>query len=157
MAGFWAAHGIWGVSEGEVLVPVLAYEQPDGERGVDRFLLDDVGDSARAAQEALRANERGWIRAVFVADAYLDLESGRTDALIVEAVRYGLTPGSMTVGVPYRPLTDSSAFAVHRPKFIDVTGFDDDGYVTLAEAFFAGVESHERAAAVWHAHLDESL
>ncbi|GAB3481117.1 hypothetical protein [Amycolatopsis cihanbeyliensis] len=153
LAGFWAAHGIWCVSEGETLIPMLAYEQPDGERGMDRFLLDDVGESARAAQEVLDTNERDAVRAVLVADAYLNLDTGRTDALIVDAVRYGL--GSIRLAVPYCPRTGSTAFAVYRPAFLEVAGVGEPDYDSLADAFFAGADSHEEAAAVWNAHLAE--
>lgn len=65
---------------------MLAYEHADGERGMDRYAFDDVADGARAAQEALEINELGAVRAMLVADIYLNLDTGRTDALIVEAV-----------------------------------------------------------------------
>lgn len=155
LAGFFAAHGIYCVSDGESLIPLLGYEDSNGERGIERFVHDDIADGARAAQAALESNKRGWARAVSVADAYINLDTGRTDALIVEAVRYGLTPASMTVAVPYRPA--QSGFAVHRPKFMDITGFDDSDLGPLAEAFFSGVVSHEEGNAVWEAHLDETV
>ncbi|MFD0687836.1 hypothetical protein [Actinomadura fibrosa] len=60
------------------------------------------------------------------------------------------------MAVPYRP--HSEGFAVYRPKFIDVTGVDSPDYATLADHFFSGVDSHERAAEVWNTHLiDESV
>ncbi|KAA2261110.1 hypothetical protein F0L68_18810 [Solihabitans fulvus] len=156
LAGFWAAHGIWSVSDGETLIPMLGYEQPDGERGMTRFVLDDLGDGARAAQEALEANADGAHRAVAVVDAYLHLEEGKTDALIIDAVRYGLTPGTIRLAVPYRPKTDSTEFAVLRPQIIEINGFDSQDFEAVADAFFSGVDSHEQAAAVWNAHLDPS-
>ncbi|WP_158843430.1 hypothetical protein [Saccharothrix deserti] len=156
LAGFYAAHGIWSVSEGETLIPILGYEQPDGGRGLDRFMLDNVGDSVRAAQEALEVNEHGAARAALIADAYIHLDTGRTDALIVHAVEYGLTPGSIELAVPYRPHTDSSRFTVYRLQIMEVTGFENQDYDALAEAFFNGVDSHEQAAAVWNAHLDHT-
>ncbi|MCP9969071.1 hypothetical protein [Actinomadura madurae] len=62
------------------------------------------------------------------------------------------------MAVPYRPQTSPQGFAVYRPKFIDVTGVEEPDYAALADAFFAGVDSHERAAAVWNEHLlDESV
>lgn len=156
MAGFYAAHGVWSVSEGETLIPLIGYEEPDGGRGMDRYVLDDVGQAVQAAQEALEDNEHGAVRAVLVADAYLTMEWGRTDALIVRAVEHGLTPGSMELAVPYTPPTDTSPFTVHRLQIIEVTGFAHQDYDTLAEAFFDGVDSHEQAAQVWHAHFDQS-
>lgn len=156
LAGFFAAHGIWSVSDGETLVPLLGYEQADGSRGMDRFVRDDVGDAARAGQDALQGNRHGSIRAVLVVDAYLHLDSGRTDALIVDAVDYA-SGQSLKVAVPYRPQRSPNGFAVHRPKFVEVIGGDEPGQRALVDAFFAGVDAHEKAAAVWNQHLDQTL
>jgi hypothetical protein len=43
--------------------------------------------------------------------------------------------------------------AVYRPKFLKVPGRYESDQSELAAAFFAGVDSHEQAAAVWGAHL----
>src|SRR6266545_1395581 len=134
LAGFFAAHGIWSVSDGATLIPLLRYEHANGDRGMDRFALDDVGDGARAGQDALQANRRGSARAVLVVDAYLHLDSGRTDALIVEAVEYGPARLSMKMAVPYRPKPSPQGFALHRPKFIQVIGVNDPDYAPLADA-----------------------
>ena len=45
---------------------------------------------------------------------------------------------------------------MYRPEFIEVIGVDEPDYATLGEAFFAGVDSHESAAAVCNAHLDQT-
>jgi hypothetical protein len=156
LAGFFAAHGIWCVSEGETLVPMLGYEHADGDRGMDRLLFDDYAEAARAGQDALADGDPSWVSAVLVADAYINLDQGKTDALIVEAVQYGPYRQTLSVAVPYRPAQDPRGFAVHRPKF---TGFEcsDPEFGQLAEAFFVGTASHEEAHAVWEAHLDESV
>ena len=85
LAGFFAAHCIWSVSEGEALTPLLGYEQADGSRGMDRFVSDDIADAVLTGQDALEANRRGSARAVLIADAYVQLDTGRTDALIIGA------------------------------------------------------------------------
>ncbi|MFJ6672083.1 hypothetical protein ACIQMJ_13320 [Actinosynnema sp. NPDC091369] len=156
LAGFYAAHGVWSVSEGETLIPLIGYEQPDGSRGMDRYMSDDVGQSAQAAQAALDSNDHRATRAVLVADAYLTMEWGRTDALVVRAVDHGPTPGSMELAIPYSPPTATTPFTVYRLQIIEVTGFADQDYDTLADAFFDGVDSHPDAATVWSAHLDQS-
>ncbi|MCW3820202.1 hypothetical protein ONA91_37810 [Micromonospora sp. DR5-3] len=156
LAGFFAAHGIWCVSDGDTLTPLLGYEQADGSRGMDRFVTDDLGESARRGQGALQNNEHESARAVLVVDGYVHLDAGRTDALIVEAVDYAGS-ASFKVAVPYRPRQSSTGFAVHRPKFVEVTGVQQPDYAALAQAFFAGVDSHEEAAAVWSDHLDETI
>lgn len=157
LAGFFAAHGIWSVSDGATLIPLLGYEHADGRRGMDRFVLDDLAAGARAGQEALRGNPYHAVRAALVVDAYVHLETGRTDALIVDAVEYGRTPRSLRVAVPYRPKLSPQGFAVHRPAFIEIVGVDRQEHRAVVDAFFGGVDAHEPAAAVWRAHLDESV
>jgi hypothetical protein len=102
-AGFFAAHGIWSVFDGATLTPVLGYEQADGSRGMDRFVSDDIAEAVLTGQDALEANRRGSARAVLVTDAYVQLDTGRTDALIVEAVEYGPARQSMKMAVPLPP------------------------------------------------------
>jgi truncated hemoglobin YjbI len=46
---------------------------------------------------------------------------------------------------------------VHRPKILQLTGVAESEAPALTEAFFAGVDSHERAAPIWKASLDESV
>ncbi|MEV5828370.1 hypothetical protein AB0L25_22705 [Spirillospora sp. NPDC052242] len=158
MAGFFAAHGVWSVSDGETLIPILAYEQPNGERVMSRLVHDDVGDAAAAGQEALDAGQDDWTRAALVVDAYLNFGTSRVDALIVEAVEYGPARRSLKMAVPYRPQPAPQGFAVYRPKFVEVTGVGDPDFAALGDAFFSGVDAHEEAAAVWNAHLvDESV
>lgn len=156
LAGFFAAHGIWSVSDGETLTPLLGFELPSGERGMDRFVSDDIASGAHAGQEALHKNPRGAARAVLVADAYLNLDTGRTDALIVEAHDYS-AGHLLRMAVPYRPKSSEQGFAVHRPKFMEVVGAEQGEFEALGDAFFAGVEAHEEAAEVWREHLDPSL
>jgi hypothetical protein len=77
--------------------------------------------------------------------------------LIVEAVEYGPQPRSLSIGVPYRPQPSPAGFAVHRPKILQLTGVAESEAPALIEAFFTGVDSHERAAPIWKASLDESV
>jgi hypothetical protein len=156
LAGFFAAHGIWSVSDGGTLIPLLGYEHLNGERGMDRFVMADVGDGANAGLEALRGNAHSAARAVLVVDAYIHLASGRTDSIVVEAVEYAGSAPSMKVAIPYRPQPGPLGFAVHRPKFLEVTGVDSPDWQALAEAFYEGVDSHEAAAEVWNAHYDDA-
>lgn len=153
LAGFFTAHGVWSVSEGETLIPLLGYEHADGEYGMDRLMFDDFAEGARAGQDALADGDPSWTSAVLVADGYIDLDQGKTDALLVEAVHYGPYRRTMRLAVPYRPAQDPRGFAVHRPKFMNVESDLD----TVAEAFFSGAASHNEAHAVWDAHLDESI
>jgi hypothetical protein len=156
LAGFFAAHGVWCVSEGETLVPLLGYLHPDGEYGMDRLMFDDLAEGARAGQAALEDGDPTWVSAVLVADGYIHLDQGKTDALIVEAVQYGPYRQTMKLAVPYRLAGDPRGFAVHRPKFMDADVGSPE-FDAIAEAFFTGTTAHQEAFAVWEAHLDESV
>ncbi|WP_029900332.1 hypothetical protein [Nocardia brasiliensis] len=156
-AGFYAAHGIWSVSDGDMLTPLLGYAATDGTEGLERLHSDDAAEAAHIGAERLQTGRPNWVRAVLIVDAFLHLPRGRTDALIIDAVEYTPRPRSMRMAVPYRPQSPNGKFAVYRPKFIDTQGFTDPDYSELADSFYAGVDSHQQAAAVWHAHLlDES-
>jgi len=157
LAGFFAAHGVWSVSDGATLIPMLGYEHANGERGMSRYAVNDLAQAAQAGRQALETNDLGAQRAVLVVDGYVHLDVGKVDALIVEAVEYGPAGRSMTVAVPYRPQPSPNGFAVHRPKFLQITGVDQPARAGLGEAFFAGVDSHDKAAPIWNAHLDESV
>ncbi|GAA4630411.1 hypothetical protein GCM10023196_055670 [Actinoallomurus vinaceus] len=74
------------------------------------------------------------------------------DGDLAEDLRRGPDP----MAIPYRP--QPQGFAVYRPKFLEVPGRYESDQSGLAESFFAGVDSHEQAAAVWDAHLiDQSV
>jgi hypothetical protein len=52
----------------------------------------------------------------------------------------------------------AGSFAAHGIWSVsDGTTLSKQNYPELADAFFAGVDSHERAAPVWNAHLDPSI
>ncbi|WP_189330749.1 hypothetical protein [Actinoplanes ianthinogenes] len=153
LAGFFAAHGLWSVADGGPLTPLLGFDKPDGGRGMTRYAAPELEIGVKAGQDALAANPDGAVRAALVYDAFLHLPSGRIDALVIEAVEYGPQERILRMGVPYRP----EPFAVYRPKFLEVTGVDRPDWAVLGGAFFEGVDSHEQAAAIWNAHLGESL
>lgn len=154
LAGFMAAHGVWCVADGEVLVPFAAFEK-GGERQLVRFVTEELSVGAAKARSFVDENTAKADRAVSVIDGFVTIEGVKRDALIVHAVAY--TPHrSLDVVIPYRPRTASGAFAVHKPKFVAHEGLDGE-LETLGEAFFGGVDAHTEAAKVWNQHLDQSL
>ena len=50
LAGFFAAHAIWCVSDGDTLTPMLAYSTAEGERQMVRL---DVNEGVRVPEEEL--------------------------------------------------------------------------------------------------------
>lgn len=75
--------------------------------------------------------------------------------MLLDARMYGESPAEFKMAIPYRPADNAEGFAVHRPKVLaaDVSGA---GAAALIEAFFRGVGRHQRGAAIWEEHLDES-
>lgn len=157
MAGFVAAHGIWSVFDGGHVIPTLAHLDSGGNRVMNRLISDDVTAAVQTGREALAADQPERVRAVLAFDGYVHLDTGKTDAVIVEAVEYGAERSSMTIAVPYRPAQAALAFAVHRPKFLKVTGIAEPDYAALGDAFYAGVDSHPQAAEIWNSHLDQTM
>ena len=133
---------------------MLAFERPDGKQEMIRLSADQLEEGVEQGRKWLQNNPEGATRAVLVIDALITLESGKTDALVIEAVRFVPERASFTMAVPYRNAEDPSGFAVHRPKFLDANGFEPN-YVQIGEAFFAGIEAHEQGSKVWDTYIDE--
>jgi hypothetical protein len=156
LAGFFAAHAVWCVSDGSTLVPMLAFENRDGSRIMHRLVTGELEEDVARGQEWLAQNPEAAPRAVLIYDGFATLPTGKTDALVVEARLFGAQPQSFTMAIPYRHAENPAGFAVHRPKLLSFEGPEPDP-AALGEAFFRGVGQHEKAAEVWNAHLDESL
>jgi hypothetical protein len=155
LAGFFAAHAVWCVSDGGALIPLLAYERQDGKREMARLAADRLEEGVEQGRGWLVENPEGVARAVLIYDAYVKLEAGKTDALVIEARRYGNPEIVFTLAIPYRNVEHPEGFAVYRPKLLSHVGGELDSQ-NLVKAFFRGVDQHEQGAAVWNAHIDQS-
>jgi hypothetical protein len=156
LAGFFAAHGVWSVADGETLIPMYAFETAEGARHMARYATEEPEAGVGEARARLALNPDEARHAVMVHDGYITLPSGRTDALIL-AVRDYVNDLAMTLAIPYRNAAHPQGFAVHRPKFLDWRGDSEPDYEVLGESFFAGVEEHEMGDRLWQAKLDDSL
>jgi hypothetical protein len=155
LAGFFAAHAVWCVSDGEVLIPLVAYEPPDGKRQMIRLATERIEDGVEEGKRWMTENPEGAAIAVLIYDGFIPLKSGKTDALIVTARDFAQGVAEVTVAVPYRPAGDKKGFAVHRPKFLGFQGAEPD-WQKLGDALWRGISAHEHGNAVWTEHLDES-
>lgn len=156
LAGYFIAHGVWSVSDGAAVMPMVAHEGPDG-RGFQKFVSDDQGAGARQAEAWLQANPSNAERAVLVVDGFADLDGTRRDALIAHVIEYGPPRRSLHIVLPYRPRATDAGFAVHSPRFGAAEGLEDVDLEALGQAFFAGVGAHAAASSIWTDHLDESV
>ncbi len=156
LAGFVAAHAVWSVSEGETLVPILAFQREDGHQEVRRIEADELQEAVVQGKDWLSKNPEAVSCAVLVYDGVIRLPSGNTDCLMLELSSYTPALQSLSIAVPYRHAQRPGGFGVHRPKFF--TGKEDSEYVrTVGEVFFRGVAQHEKGSALWGDHLDEGV
>src|SRR5882724_6780767 len=119
LGGFFAAHSLWCVSDGETLIPLIGHEGKNGTRNLTRLVTEDLQDGVDQGKAMLEKNDAKALRAVLVFDGFLTLGDVRKDALFVTFVDY-TAPEKVVIemAVPYRAKADEAGFAVHKPKFI---------------------------------------
>jgi hypothetical protein len=154
LAGFFAAHAVWSVSDGETLVPMYAYVDSSGGRHLDRLVAGTLEGSVDGGRKRLVENPDHAVCAVLIFDGFIPLADGKTDALLLEIRNYRDAAASVTMAVPYAPKSDKTAFKVYRPKVIAFPAAQDaKGFI---EAFWKGVDEHKQGSEVWNSHLDQS-
>lgn len=156
LAGVFAAHGIWCLSDGDGLIPMLAFQTADGERQMRRFAMEELGQGVELGKQQLASNEMQASVAALVYDGRITLETGKVDALIIEIRSYATPQAEAVVAIPYTPQS-TGQFAVHRPKLLAWDHCDEFEIDDAFQAFFAGVDSHEKGAEVWNQSIDDSL
>ena len=155
LAGFFAAHAIWCVSDGATLIPMLGYTTSDGKRNLDRFAMDDLGAAIAHGKKKLESNKMDADDAVLLYDGRITLGTEKLDAIIIEMRAY-FSPGSEVVmAVPYTPKA-SGGFRVHKPKLLAWKNCEDFDRDTAFQSFFEGVAGHEKGVKIWNDCLDES-
>jgi hypothetical protein len=148
MAGHFAAHAMWSVSDGETLIPILGSLNKNDETIMRRLAFDDSEAAMKEGNNALERNDGDSKGIVFISDGYLNINEAKTDALIVKIRGFDQYNTKCTLALPYRPASHEKGFGVHRPKLLEYpqdTGDRDDNL----NSFFEGLESHEQACRVW--------
>jgi hypothetical protein len=156
LAGFFAAHAIWCVSDNETLTPMLAYTTAAGGRHMERLVVaDDLQASVQYGEHKLATNPMDADDAVLLYDGRITTDDGKVDAILIELRAYFAPRAEAILAVPYTPAS-SGAFRVHRPKLVAWDRCEDFDLDHAMREFFAGVAEHEKGAQVWNDHLDES-
>ncbi|NUO49182.1 MAG: hypothetical protein HOV80_10040 [Polyangiaceae bacterium] len=155
LAGFFTAHAVWSVSDGETLVPLLGHEGAAG-RNMIRFAAEQAEEAVRHAKDWLESNPENVARAVLVYDGFLTLGDVRKDALFATVVDYADPRRSLEIAIPYRPANHDDGFAVYMLKALSSVGLPDD-LGSLVDAFFRGADAHEHGGKIWTDHLDSSF
>lgn len=158
LAGFFAAHAIWSVSDGETLIPMLAYTKVDNaKRNMERLMVrDDLEASVAYGKKKLESNEMDAMDAVLLFDGRIRLDDKKIDAIIVELRTYFSLDSRAVIAIPYTPKS-SGQFRVHKPKLLTWDNCDDFDMNAALGSFFEGVDEHSEAAKIWNDHLDESI
>ena len=157
LAGFFAAHSVWCVCEGETLIPIIAFLRSDGTQEFRRIEDEELENALARGNAWLEENPERAVCALLIYDGFITLTSGKTDAVILEIREFsGEGPEALRMEVPYRHATKEEGFAVHKPKFLDASPAVQD-FVALGQAFFQGVERHDKGSAVWNAHINETI
>ena len=156
LAGFFAAHAIWCVSDGATLIPMLAYTTADGERKMDRLVInDDLESSVTYGKERLESNDVDAEDAVLLYDGRISIGHEKVDAIIIEMRAYFSPDSRAIIAVPYTPKA-SGKLRVHKPKLLAWESCDDFDMKVALKVFFDGVDGHEQGAQIWNDCLDES-
>jgi hypothetical protein len=149
-AGFFAAHAVWSVSEGEVLIPMLVHPGEGGKASMTRLVSDDSRRAVAEAKTRLADDAARHGAALLLYDTFVTLGDWRTDAIVIEA-----TTGAarLVMAVPYRNAKSEEGFAVYKPKFVECP---QEAVQQVAQSFFDGVEGHEKGNGVWTRFIDQS-
>ena len=149
MAGNLGAHAIWCLSDSEQLTPMLGVVK-NGETSMIRVVTDRLEESVQKGKQMLAGNSMDAEHAALIYDGRITLEDEKIDAVIVEIY---VTPSStpdVAVALPYTPRS-SGQFRVFSPQPVDWNPeFDVKEHMM---AFFAGIDSHEQGAAIFHSDL----
>ena len=155
LAGFFAAHAIWCVSDGETLTPMLARVGEDGTRSMDRLVMNDLAAAVASGRRGLDLNDADANDAALVYDGRIPLGTDKIDAIIIEIRAYFSPQSEAVIAVPYAPKS-SGRFRVHKPKLLQWKNCDDFDMKVVLGSFFEGVAEHEKGSSLWNASLDES-
>jgi hypothetical protein len=134
LAGFFAAHAIWSVSEGETLTPMLAHQSGD-ERQMTRLAYDELAEAVEAGQRSLEENATDADDAALVYDGFITINGEKLDAVIAELRAYFSPDSKAILAVPYTPRR-SGAFRVHKPKLLQWDACEDFDLDVVIGAFF---------------------
>jgi hypothetical protein len=149
LAGFFTAHAVWTVSLQQGPLPPMLVTELEGERSLTRFGKESSMEVAVAkAQKLLDNNEARAERGIILYDAFVTLEDGRCDAIIVQGQEHHPELLKMEIIQPYRPPNAPGGFAVMQPKVSFPEGQVEHAE-RLIEAFFEGLDSHEEGGPLW--------
>jgi len=148
MAGEFASHAIWSVSSGETLIPIVGYLKSDGSHFMERLAMGSV-QALSLGEKKISDLDAETLGAAFIKDGFVTLETGKTDALIIDVRFSDNNEKKIQFIIPYRNANHSEGFAVHRLKITELEGISKDVVESISNAFFDGLESHKEGGRIW--------
>ncbi len=148
LAGSFAAHAVWSLSEGDGFIPMLAYAGEDGQRHMERLAFDDTRLAVEHGRKKLAANPMDASDAVLLFDGHIPNGDKKLDAIIIELRSYAFPNAAAMIAVPYAPAS-TGRFVIHRPELLQWENCEDFDTGAALDCFFSGVESHEIGEEVW--------
>jgi hypothetical protein len=155
LAGYFAAHAAWCLSDADSFTPMLAYSTEHDERRMERLAGEDLQAAVEYGRERLADEPVDANDGVLVYDGRISVGGEKLDAILLEMRCYAFPWAKATVAVPYSPKS-TGRFRVLKPKLLEWEECEDFDLDAAFGAFFRGVAAHEQGAKVWDAALDES-
>ena len=149
MAGEFTSHAIWSVSEGEMLMPIVGYSNVDGSTKMERLAMGSV-QALSHGDKQINSLGDDTLGACFIKDGLVTLETGKTDALVVDVRFSDSADKKIQFLIPYRNAKHADGFAVHRLKVVELEGIDPQEMDSLTSHFFDGLEEHEQGGKLWN-------
>lgn len=148
MAGYYGAHAIWSVADGETLIPMLGYLATNNRTSMQRLAMESAAAFALAETQLSSpgADNRG---VVFIRDAVIKLASGKTDSLALDVAFTDRPAVRLQVLIPYRHAQHPAGFAVHRLQVTRADGIPEGDIQGLINAFVDGIDSHPQGGALY--------
>ncbi|GAB5386999.1 MAG: hypothetical protein Alis3KO_41220 [Aliiglaciecola sp.] len=158
LAGYFTAHGIWSVSDGETLIPIYGCLTEEGQPVLNRMAAETFEQGVAEGEKMLESNPQSAKCGVLIYDGRINLPEGKYDALFIKMRTYDSeAPFSMLAAIPYSPKRLLKKFRVHRPKILELPDQFHDKTNEIFEAFFEGVDSHEKGSEIWNSSADDSV
>ena len=154
MAGNFAAHAIWSVSDGETLIPIVGLLDSEDKQSMKRMVMGSA-EALSAGEHQLNNLTSEYKGATFIKDGLVTLETGKTDSLIIDIKFSDDSSKKIQFLIPYRNANHEKGFAVHRLKLSEATGFSQDEYDLISDSFFDGLESHPEGGKIWNEKYED--
>ena len=149
MAGEFTSHAIWSVSSGEVLIPILGYLKSDNTQSMQRLAMGSV-EAISYGEQSISNLDKDTLGAAFIKDGIVTLDTGKTDALIVDITFAEDSNKKVQFILPYRNANHTDGFAVHRLQLSALDGIAKETSESLIDAFFDGIEAHTQGGKIWN-------